>query len=74
MSFKKELAKEIRSLEEEIKQLEIKRSRSQASIIDSLISKQDPEEQDVQFFRTYSAEIELKREQLAKLNRKLETL
>ncbi|MDE5562183.1 MAG: hypothetical protein K2K13_07530 [Clostridiales bacterium] len=74
MSFKKELAKEIKSLEEEIKQLEIKRSRSQASIIDALISKQDPEEQDVQFFRTYSAEIELKREQLAKLNRKLETL
>ncbi|MDE6201211.1 MAG: hypothetical protein K2M47_04985 [Clostridiales bacterium] len=74
MSFKKELAKEIRSLEEEIKQLEIKRSRSQASIIDSLIGKQDPDEQDVQFFRTYSAEIELKREQLAKLSRKLDTL
>lgn len=74
MSFKKELAKEINSLEEEIKQLEIKRSRSQASIIDSLISKQDPDEQDVQFFRTYSAEIELKREQLAKLSRKLDTL
>ncbi|MDE5592859.1 MAG: hypothetical protein K2I75_02895 [Clostridiales bacterium] len=74
MSFKKELAKEIKSLEEEIKQLEIKRSRSQASIIDALITKQDPDEQDVQFFRTYSAEIELKREQLAKLNRKLETL
>ncbi|MDE6029840.1 MAG: hypothetical protein K2F90_05950 [Clostridiales bacterium] len=74
MSFKKELSKEIKSLEEEIKQLEIKRSRSQASIIDSLITKQDPDEQDVQFFRTYSAEIELKREQLAKLNRKLETL
>ncbi|MDE7405689.1 MAG: hypothetical protein K2M89_02300 [Clostridiales bacterium] len=74
MSFKKELAKEINSLEEEIKQLEIKRSRSQASIIDAFISKQDPDEQDVQFFRTYSAEIELKREQLAKLSRKLETL
>lgn len=74
MSFKKELAKEIRSLEEEIKQLEIKRSRSQASLIDALISKQEPEEQDIQFFRTYSAEIELKREQLAKLTRKLETL
>lgn len=74
MSFKKELGKEIRALEEEIMQLEIKRSRSQASLIDALISKQEPNEQEVQFFRTYTAEIELKREQHAKLKRKYETL
>ena len=36
MSVKKELAKEIRILEEEIKVLEIKRSRSQAALIESL--------------------------------------
>lgn len=74
MSFKTELAKKIKELEEEIKELEVKRARSQASIIDALISKQEPNEQEVQFFRTYSAEIELKREQLAKLDKKRETL
>lgn len=74
MSFKKELGKEIHLLEEEIMQLEIKRSRSQASLIDALISKKEPNEQEVQFFRTYSAEIDLKREQLNKLKRKYETL
>ncbi|MCH5155059.1 MAG: hypothetical protein J1F69_00485 [Clostridiales bacterium] len=74
MSFKKELGKEINVLEEEIMQLEIKRSRSQASLIDALISKKEPNEQEVQFFRTYTAEIDLKREQLNKLKRKYETL
>lgn len=74
MSFKTELARKIKELEEEIKQLEIKRARSQASLIDALISKQEPDDQDVQFFRTYTAEIELKREQLAKLDKKRETL
>lgn len=74
MSFKTELVRKIKELEDEIQQLEIKRSRSQAALIDSLISKQEPDEQEVQFFRTYTAEIELKREQLAKLDKKRETL
>ena len=39
MSAKKELAKEIHLLEEEIKILEVKRSRSQASLIEALISR-----------------------------------
>lgn len=74
MTLKKELIKSIAVLEEEIKQLEIKRSRSQAALIDSIISKIEPEDSEVQFFRTFTAEIELKREQLAKLTKKLETL
>lgn len=74
MTLKKELAKSINVLEEEIKQLEIKRSRSQASLIDALISKAEPDESEVQFFRTFTAEIDLKREQLAKLTKKMETL
>lgn len=74
MSEKKNLAKEIRVLEEEIKLLEIKRSRSQASLIESLISKTEPNEEEMQFFRTYTAEIEVKREQLVKLTKQLEKL
>ena len=39
MSQRSKLAKEIHILEEEIKILEIKRSRSQASLIEALISR-----------------------------------
>ena len=74
MSLKKDLAKEINLLEEEIKSLEVKRSRSQASIIDALISHEDPNSDDVKFFRTYTAEIEVKRERLVKLSKQLEGL
>ena len=63
----KMLSKEMSMLEEEIKELEIKRSRSQASLIDALISRREPNEDDVRFFRTYTAEIEIKREKLQKL-------
>lgn len=74
MSLKKELAKEMTLLEAEIKELEIKRSRSQAALIESLISRQDPSEEEMQFFRTYTAEIEVKREKLAKIAKQLESL
>ena len=74
MSVKKELAKEIHILEEEIKVLEIKRSRSQAALIESLISRQTPDEEEMQFFRTFTADIEVKREQLLKYMKQLEQL
>lgn len=74
MSLKKEMAKEIKVLEEEIVLLETKRSRSQAALIESLISKQDPDETEIQFFRTYTADIEAKRERLMKLTRQLEKM
>lgn len=74
MSKKKEIAKEIHILEEEIKLLEVKRSRSQAALIEALISRQVPDEEEMQFFRTFTADIEVKREQLLKLMKQLEQL
>lgn len=74
MSKKKELAKEIHILEEEIKVLEIKRSRSQAALIESLISRQTPDEAEMQFFRTFTADIEVKRERMLNLMAQLEKL
>lgn len=74
MFQRNKVVKEIHMLEEEIKLLEIKRSRSQASLIEALISRQEPSEADTQFFRTYSAEIEVKREQLQKLTAQLEKM
>ncbi|MCI9182178.1 MAG: hypothetical protein HFG91_02010 [Acholeplasmatales bacterium] len=66
------LAKEIYALNEEMKQLESKRARSMASILESLISRTEPNQTEVQFFRTYTAQIDIKREQLQKLTKQLE--
>ncbi|MDE7264335.1 MAG: hypothetical protein K2N64_06715 [Anaeroplasmataceae bacterium] len=72
MLSSKKLIKEINSLKEEMKQLESKRSRSMASILESLISHTEPNQTDVQFFRTFSAEIEVKREHLQRLIQQVE--
>lgn len=74
MSLKRDLAKEIKLLEDEIHTLEVKRSRSQASLIEALISRRDPDEQEAQYFRTFTAEIEVKRERLVSLTKQLEKL
>ncbi len=72
MFERNKLAKEIHMLEEEIKLLEIKRSRSQAALLESLISRVEPNEIDVQYFRTFTAEIDVKRAQLQKCTKELE--
>lgn len=74
MFERNKIAKELNALEEEIKLLEIKRSRSIAVILEALISRTTPNEEDVQYFRTFTAEIEVKREQLQKLTKQLEGL
>lgn len=74
MSLKRDIAKEIRMLSSEIQMLEIKRSRSQAALIEALVSKRDPDPEDVQYFRAFTSQIEVKREQLQKLTKDLEKL
>ena len=71
MSLKKDLAKEISLLEKEMTELERKRARSRAALIESLISRKDPDEFEMQFFRQYTAEIEIKREKLIELTDQL---
>lgn len=74
MSVKKELAREISLLESEMKELEFKRTRSMAALMESLISRVDPEETEMQFFRQYTAEIEVKRERLIELTEQLKRI
>ena len=74
MSLKKDLAKEIGLLEKEMAALESKRSRSMAALMESLISRRDPDESEMQFFRQYSAEIEIKRGKLIDLTVRLKHL
>lgn len=74
MSLRKDLAKEINTIEKEMRELEFKRDRSMAALMEALISKRDPEEVEMQFFRQYSSEIEVKREKLIELTEQLKTM
>ena len=71
MSLKRDLAKEIGILEKEMHELENKRTRSMAALMESIISRKDPSEDEMQFFRQYTAEIEIKREKLIELTKQL---
>ena len=74
MTLKKDLAKEIAVLEKEMAELESKRVRSMAALMEALISRRDPNEMEMQFFRQYSAEIEIKREKLIEMTERLKKL
>lgn len=74
MSMKKDLAKEISIIEKEMHEIESKRTRSMAALVEALVSKESPNEREMQFFRQYSAEIEVKREKLIELNDQLKSL
>ncbi|MCH5154603.1 MAG: hypothetical protein J1F71_05270 [Clostridiales bacterium] len=74
MSAKRDLAREIQALEDEIKELEGKRLRSMSSLLESVISKTEIGTDEARFFRTYTAEIEVKRERLVQLKKQLAEL
>ena len=74
MSLRKDLAKEINLLEKEMRELESKRDRSMAALVEAIISKREPEEVEMQYFRQYTAEIEVKREKLIELTEQLKTI
>ncbi|MCH5154904.1 MAG: hypothetical protein J1F71_06795 [Clostridiales bacterium] len=74
MSLKRDLAREIQVLEDEIKELESKRLRSMSSLLESVISKTEVSTDEARFFRTYTAEIEVKRERLIQLKKQLADL
>lgn len=74
MSLRKDLAKEINLLEKEMRELESKRTRSMAALMEAIISKKEPDATEMQFFRQYTAEIEVKREKIIDLTDQLKKL
>ena len=74
MSLKRDLAKKIETLEKEMQMLESKRSRSMAALLEALISRREPNEIELQYFRQYSSEIEFKREKLIEYTARLKSL
>ncbi len=71
MSDRSNLKKEAEMLEQEILFLEEKRSRSQASIMTAVLDNLPPDDADLQFFRMYTAEIDVKRDKMREINAKL---
>lgn len=74
MSKKNDLKKAIAASEQEIASLEQKCARSQMSVLQAILDSTQPSKQDAQYFRTYSALIEVERENLRKLKAELESL
>lgn len=74
MSIKRDLAKEIGIIEKEMRELESKRTRSMAALMEAVISKKEPDVTEMQYFRQYTAEIEVKREKIIELNEQLKSL
>ncbi len=74
MSRKEELVRAISAVEEEIKDLEQKRLRSQSSIIEAFVDKTEPNPRDAEYFKTLSSLIRLQREKLQMLSDELKLL
>ncbi|MCH5162153.1 MAG: hypothetical protein J1G38_01530 [Clostridiales bacterium] len=74
MSLRKEIIKEIEVLEKEMQELESKRARSIAALMEAVISKRDPDPAEMQYFRQYNTEIEETREKLIRLNKHLKKM
>lgn len=74
MSKKEDLLKEIAVVKEELAELEQKRLRSQASLMESLIDKEEPKEQEKSYFKTLSSLIKLQREKLQMLTDELQLM
>lgn len=74
MSKKSELKKAISDTEKEIEALEKKRARSQSVLLTAVVSKQEPNPTDVEYFRVFTALIDERRQTLRQLMQELDGL
>jgi hypothetical protein len=65
------LKSDIKKLENQILEIEAKRSRSQSELVSAILQSREPAENDVEFFNTYTKQIDEIRE---KVKRKIEEL
>ena len=74
MSLQEDLAGEISVLEKEMHELENKRLRSMAALLEAVINKSDPPAEDAKYFRQYTAEIDTRRNRVIELTSRLRAL
>lgn len=74
MSKKGQIKKAIADSEREIAALEHKRERSQSALLHAMLMHEEPNPEDEQFFKVFSALIDEEREHLRSLYAELESL
>lgn len=74
MSKKSDLKKAIAESEQEIENLEKKRMRSQSALLEAFLNHTTPSDTDAEYFKIFTALIELERSNLRKLNEELDKL
>ena len=74
MREKRILNKKIAQCKANIEELEQKRSRSQAALITAILSNTTPDDEDVEYFNKFTAEIDAQRELMRALIAELESL
>lgn len=74
MFEKAKLKRGIKQRQQEILILEQKRSRSQAALVTAILTSTTPEDEDVDFFNRYTAQIEETRNEMHELKNKLDKL
>lgn len=74
MFQKTKLRKQIKQSKKAIAELEQKRSRSQAVLVSAILNKEDPKDEEVDYFNHFSEKIDLERNHLQFLTEKYEML
>lgn len=74
MFKKSKLKKGIKASKKKIAQLEQKRSRSQAALVEAILTHSTPNDDDVEFFNTFTHQIDKEREHMHELIKELEQL
>ncbi|MBR6918290.1 MAG: hypothetical protein IKN38_08905 [Clostridia bacterium] len=74
MFEKKKLKKAIEKSKARITEIEQKRSRSQAALVDAILRHVEPNDNDVDYFNQFTAQVEEERDNLHRLMKELEEL
>lgn len=74
MLEKYKLRKKIRKKKKLIVELESRRARSQAALLDAILTNSVPDDKDVDFFNNYTAQIDAVRARMHALQKELDAL
>ena len=74
MFEKAKLKKAIKKSKEHIAEIEQKRTRSQAALVEAILRHTDPDDRDVDFFNQFTEQIDAERENLHRLMKELDAL
>ena len=74
MLEKYKLRKKIRNKKKLILTLEARRARSQAALVDAILTNSVPDDRDVDFFNDYTSQIDAARERMRSLQQQLDEM